>query len=170
MYILFKNTNSADMLRLAAPSVLFICIMQLGGAVLQSVGHIGRAFAASAAAAVIKIIFTVILVPIPGINIYGAVIGSDIGALAGAVINLVNISRYTGLKREYNGDNYNTGSGGSGRACRARSGEDDIRRIGEHFFPNGCGRRGGSACVCSGVLYLRRHEKYPIGLEFLVHI
>lgn len=103
LYILFKNTNSADMLRLAAPSVLFICIMQLGGAVLQSVGHIGRAFAASAAAAVIKIIFTVILVPIPGINIYGAVIGSDIGALAGAVINLVNISRYTGLKREYTG-------------------------------------------------------------------
>lgn len=103
LYILFKNTYSADMLRLAAPSVLFICIMQLTGSVLQSMGHIGRAFTASAAASVIKIICTVVLVPVPELNIYGAVIGTDIGFFVGAVINLVYISRYTGLKREYSG-------------------------------------------------------------------
>lgn len=103
LYILFRNTYSADMLRLASPSVIFICIMQLAGAVLQSMGYIGRAFIASAAAAVIKIICTVALASVPELNIYGAVIGSDIGFFAGAVIDLVYISRYTGLKREYSG-------------------------------------------------------------------
>lgn len=101
LFILFRNTNAAGMLRAAAPSVLFICLMQLTGSVLQAMGHIGRSFAASASAMLVKILFTVLLVPIPGIGIYGAVIGSDVGFLTGAVINLAGLSKFADMRRGY---------------------------------------------------------------------
>lgn len=93
LQLLFHNTYSAPMLRLAAPSVVFICVMQISGAILQSMGHIWRAFAASAAAAAIKLLFSIFLVSRPELNIYGAIIGTDTAFFAGMVINLISVSR-----------------------------------------------------------------------------
>lgn len=90
--ILFHNTYSAPMLRLAAPSVAFICVMQICGAILQSMGYIWRAFAASAAAAVIKLICSAVLASRPELNIYGAIIGTDIAFFVGMVLNLLAVS------------------------------------------------------------------------------
>lgn len=93
LHILFRNTYSAPMLRLAAPSVAFICVMQISGAILQSMGHIWRAFAASAAAAAIKLVFSAFLVSRPEFNIYGAIIGTDVAFFVGMVINLISVAR-----------------------------------------------------------------------------
>lgn len=90
--ILFHNTYSAPMLRMAAPSVLFICVMQICGAILQSMGYIWRSFAAVIAAAFIKLGFSAMLASIPQFNIYGAIIGVDIAFFAGMVINLLSLS------------------------------------------------------------------------------
>lgn len=103
LYILFHNTYSAPMLRLAAPMVIFICIMQLSGAVLQSMGYLGRSFISTLAAITIKITLTVTLASRPEYNIFGAIFASCAGFFTGAVINIVFISIHTGLKREYAG-------------------------------------------------------------------
>ena len=93
LHILFRNTYSAPMLRLAAPSVLFICVMQICGAILQSMGHIWRAFLAMAAAAAVKLLFSAFLVSRPELNIYGAIIGTDIAYCIGMAVNLMSVSR-----------------------------------------------------------------------------
>ena len=89
--ILFKNTASAAMLRLAAPSVIFISVMQISGAILQSLGFINRAFAASVSAAAVKLICSWFLASIPGLNIYGAIIGTNIAFFVGMAVNLVSL-------------------------------------------------------------------------------
>lgn len=91
--ILFHNTYSAPMLKMAAPSVLFICVMQISGAILQSMGYIWRAFAASITAALIKLAFSAVLTARPEFNIYGAIIGTNAAFFVGMVINLLSLSR-----------------------------------------------------------------------------
>lgn len=87
--LLFNNTTSAKMLLLATPSVMFICLMQFTGSVLQAMGKMGCVFISSVVAGVIKLLSAVFIVAIPEINIYGAVIGGDIAYFAGMVMNLV---------------------------------------------------------------------------------
>lgn len=96
--ILFKNTASADILRLSVPSVVFIPLMQLGGAVLQAMGHTDKAFASSLAAGGIKILSAIFLVSQPMFNIYGAAIGSDIAFFVGAAMNFISLSRLKSCK------------------------------------------------------------------------
>lgn len=93
LYILFRNTYSAPMLRCAIPSVLFICVMQFSAAVLQSVGHISRSFIAVIAAVTIKFIVTILLAWRPEFNIYGSIIGTDVGFFVGAALNLWFMSK-----------------------------------------------------------------------------
>lgn len=93
--LLFSNTASADMLRLAAPSVMFICVMQFTAAVLQAMGKMGSVFVSSVVVGVIKLLSAVFLVSRPEINIYGAAVGSDISYFVGMILNLVLIHRAT---------------------------------------------------------------------------
>lgn len=93
LHILFRNTYSAPMLRLAAPSVIFICVMQICGAILQSMGHIRRAVLAAAAAAGVKLLFSAFLVSRPEFNIYGAIIGTDAAYCVGMAVNLISVAQ-----------------------------------------------------------------------------
>lgn len=92
LYFLFKNVSSAPLLRLSAPSVLFVCVMQLSGAVLQSMGCMGKAFVSTLVSGIVRLIFARFLVSVPGINIYGAAIGSDAACFVGMVLNLIFLS------------------------------------------------------------------------------
>lgn len=92
LYILFHNTYSATMLRCAVPSVLFICIMQVSGAILQSTGHLGKSFISILTAVSVKLIMTILLAWRPEFNIYGSIIGTDLGFFLGAVLNLCFMS------------------------------------------------------------------------------
>lgn len=89
LQLLFRNVNSAAMLRMAAPSVLFICVMQISGAILQSLGAIGRTFISSVSAAVVKLCFSIFAVSVPQLNIYGAALGADVSFFVGMVMNLL---------------------------------------------------------------------------------
>ncbi len=97
--LLFHNTTSALMLRLGAPSVMFISVMQLCGVILQAMGYMGKAFISSLAVGVIKLLSAVFLVSVPQINIYGAAIGSDIAFFVGMLLNLLFITYSDPLKK-----------------------------------------------------------------------
>ena len=90
--LLFHNTASSLLLRISAPSVFFICMMQLSGAILQAMGYTGRVFISSLAVGVIKLLSAIFLVSMPKINIYGAAIGSDIAFFVGMVMNFIFLS------------------------------------------------------------------------------
>ncbi|MBR0360184.1 MAG: polysaccharide biosynthesis protein, partial [Clostridia bacterium] len=90
--LLFHNTTSSLLLRISAPSVFFICMMQLSGAILQAMGYTGRVFISSVTVGVIKLLSAIFLVSIPEINIYGAAIGSDIAFFVGMVMNFIFLS------------------------------------------------------------------------------
>ncbi len=87
--LLFNNTASWKMLLYATPSVLFICLMQFTGAVLQAMGKMGCVFISATLAGVIKLLSAVFLVSRPEINIYGAVIGTDVAYFVGMVMNII---------------------------------------------------------------------------------
>ena len=90
--LLFHNTASSLLLRVSAPSVFFICMMQLSGAILQAMGYTGRVFISSVTVGVIKLLLAIFLVSMPKINIYGAAIGSDIAFFVGMVMNFIFLS------------------------------------------------------------------------------
>lgn len=98
--LLFNNTASAKMLQLAAPSVLFICLMQFTGAILQAMGKMGSVFISSTVAGIIKLLSAIFLVSRPEINIYGAVIGGDIAYFAGMVMNIIFLARAQRMRLE----------------------------------------------------------------------
>lgn len=98
--LLFNNTASSLMLRISAPSVFFICMMQLSGAILQAMGYTGRVFVSSLVVGVIKLLSAIFLVSVPEINIYGAPIGSDIAFFVGMVMNLGFLSYRGTCKRK----------------------------------------------------------------------
>ena len=97
--ILFHNTASSLMLKIASPSVFFICMMQLSGSVLQAMGYTGRVFISSLVVGIIKLLSAIFLISIPEINIYGAAIGSDVAFMTGMIMNFIFLSR-TSIKRE----------------------------------------------------------------------
>ncbi|MBQ3427330.1 MAG: oligosaccharide flippase family protein [Clostridia bacterium] len=99
LLIIFHNTYSAPMLRFAAPSVMFICVMQMSCAILQSLGYIWRSFIASVSAACIKLICSAILASVPVLNIYGAIIGSDIAFFVGMVVSLLFVAGCVNSKK-----------------------------------------------------------------------
>lgn len=104
LQLLFHNTTSATMLRLCAPSVMFISVMQLSGAILQAMGYFGRAFISSLMVGVIKLLAALFLVSRPQINIYGAAIGADIAFFIGMMFDLLFIATCDPLKKENKSD------------------------------------------------------------------
>ncbi len=93
LQILFHNTRSSLMLRMSAPSIFFICTMQLSGAILQAMGYTGRVFISSLLVGIIKLLSAIFLVSMPEVNIYGAAIGSDIGFMVGMIANLIFLAK-----------------------------------------------------------------------------
>lgn len=89
LHILFRNTSGAMLLRLSVPSILFVCVMQLSGVILQSMGCLHKVFFSSLSAGAIKLVCAQFLVSCPEVNIYGAAIGSDIAYFVGMVLNLL---------------------------------------------------------------------------------
>lgn len=87
--ILFRNTASGLILRLAAPSVAFICIMQLSSAILQAMGHANLTFISMLVTGGVKLLFAALAVSRPNINIYGAALGQDFAYMAGMMLNML---------------------------------------------------------------------------------
>ena len=56
LYALFRNTSSALMLTMTAPCVVFLCVSQIAGAILNSAGKIMLSFWLAALSIVLKII------------------------------------------------------------------------------------------------------------------
>ena len=79
-------------------SVPFIKLTQTTTSIIQGIGHYIRPIVNLFIGCVLKVILTFILVPIPEINIYGAVIASISAYVLATVLNLISLKQKLKLK------------------------------------------------------------------------
>lgn len=102
LYIIFPGQSQGhNILKYLSISLPFIVLAQTTTAILQGVGKYIRPVVNLAAGCVIKIVLTWILVPIVGINIYGAIIGTIAGYITASLMNLVLLRKTLGIRIDY---------------------------------------------------------------------
>lgn len=79
-------------------SVPFIIITQTTTSIMQGIGHYIRPIINLFIGCIVKVILTFILVPMPNINIYGAVIASISAYLVATILNLISLKKRLKLK------------------------------------------------------------------------
>lgn len=82
-----------QILKYLSISIPFIILAQTSTAILQGIGIYTMPVVNLALGCVVKVILTIILVPIPEINIYGAVIGTIFGYIIASVLNMMLLSK-----------------------------------------------------------------------------
>ena len=96
--IFFSNYDGFGILKYLALTIPFVIITQTTTSILQATNHYVRPVVNLVIGGVVKIILTWILVPIPEINIYGAVIASIIAYLVVALLNIISLINKTKMK------------------------------------------------------------------------
>ena len=89
--IFFKNYQGIEILRYLSLSIPFIIITQTSTSVLQASNHYIRPVINLFIGCLIKVLLTWYLVPIPKINIYGAVIASIGAYITVAMLNMISL-------------------------------------------------------------------------------
>lgn len=98
LLMLFPTQHEGGALIVAgAVSIAFLSLCQIVTGVLQGIGRIKVPVMGALLGAVAKIIFNAILIPIPSINVVGAVIATDVCYLVASVFNLIMLTRITGV-------------------------------------------------------------------------
>ncbi|GAA0745275.1 polysaccharide biosynthesis protein [Clostridium oceanicum] len=82
-------------------AVPFIALSQTATAILQGIGKYMTPVINLAVGCLFKIVITLVLVPIPNINIYGAVIGTITGYVVAAILNLKCIKKKLSISINY---------------------------------------------------------------------
>lgn len=102
MQLLFPgHSEGFEILKYSSISIPFIVISQTTTAILQGVGRYIRPVINLMIGCIIKTMLTIILVPIPNINIYGAVIGSICGYLIAALLNMKVLRKTLNISINY---------------------------------------------------------------------
>lgn len=102
LLMLFPTQHEGGALIVAgAVSVAFLSLCQIVTGVLQGIGKIQIPVIGALMGAVVKVILNAILIPIPSINVVGAVISTDVCYLVAAVFNLIMLTRITGVRPYY---------------------------------------------------------------------
>lgn len=96
--LLYANERAGEPLRAMAPAILFLAIQQMSSAVLQGLGQTIIPLATILLGASCKLIATWFLLPIPGLGIKGAAIGTVLAFLIPAGVNLTAVSFISGAK------------------------------------------------------------------------
>lgn len=100
--LLFPGQSQGfDILQYSSISIPFIIIAQTSTAILQGSGYYITPVLNLAVGCALKIVFTLLLVPIPNINIYGAIFGSTIGYGIAAVLNINLLKRKLNIRINY---------------------------------------------------------------------
>lgn len=95
------HSEGYKILKYLSISIPFIVLCQTSTAILQGVGKYIRPVINLFIGCIIKTILTIILVPMPSINIYGAVIGSIIGYFIAALLNMRSLRKVLDVSINY---------------------------------------------------------------------
>ncbi|WML36316.1 polysaccharide biosynthesis protein [Clostridium sp. OS1-26] len=82
-----------EILQYSAISIPFIIIAQTSTAILQGVGYYIMPVLILGLGCIVKVVITLLMVPIPNINIYGAVVGSIGGYIVASLLNILFLAK-----------------------------------------------------------------------------
>ena len=89
MNLIFPGqTAGYEILQYLSISIPFIILAQTSTAILQGIGVYSKPVSNLALGCIIKGVVTLSLVPVPDINIYGAVIGTILGYFGASILNM----------------------------------------------------------------------------------
>jgi stage V sporulation protein B len=99
MHLVFmKDAAGYEILQYISISIPFIILTQTSTAILQSIGNYMRPVYNLGIGCIVKIIVTYVLVSLPFVNIYGAVIGSILGYITSCILNMYELKRNLNMK------------------------------------------------------------------------
>lgn len=87
--VFFDRYEGIEILRYLSISIPFVIVTQTTTSVLQATNHYIRPVINLVIGCIVKVILTTILVPIPEINIFGAVIASISAYVVVTILNLI---------------------------------------------------------------------------------
>ncbi|HZK22152.1 MAG TPA: polysaccharide biosynthesis protein [Oscillospiraceae bacterium] len=106
--LMYRGTNSASSIPITANvlasyglMMIFLTLSAPTTNMLQAIGKASVPAKVMAASCVVKIVCNFIFIPIPKLNIYGALIGTAIFYVMNTVINLFVLMKNTGIKIKY---------------------------------------------------------------------
>lgn len=91
-----------EILKYLSFALPFIVIAQTTTAILQGVGRYISPVINLAAGCIIKIVLTLILVPLHGLNVYGAIIGTIAGYITASLLNMKLLKKTLNIHLDYN--------------------------------------------------------------------
>lgn len=92
------HSDGGNILKFLSLGIPLIIISQTSTSILQGIGRYKRPVFNLLLGCIVKIIFTEVLVSIPGINIYGAVLGTLLGYLTACILNLITLAKTLKIK------------------------------------------------------------------------
>lgn len=110
-----EKTITINMLKIAAPAIIVLSLMQTSAAELIALNKIYAPFFSSALGGAVKLMLSYILLKNPYINVYGAIISDIAGYFVACLINLVYIKKANKPKESFNEQTYDRGLGTQGR-------------------------------------------------------
>ncbi|NLA72938.1 MAG: polysaccharide biosynthesis protein [Clostridiales bacterium] len=106
--LMYRGTNSASSIPITAnvlasygAMMIFLTLSAPATNMLQAIGKASVPAKVMAVSCVVKIVCNFIFIPIPKLNIYGALIGTAIFYIMNTVINLFVLIRNTGIKLKF---------------------------------------------------------------------
>lgn len=98
IYILLKYNDGYNIMLVGSCIVIFMALFQIQISILQGIGRIYIVTFYSILGIIIKYTVNYILIAIPSINIYGAIIGSLLGFLVPVILNSIYVKVILKLK------------------------------------------------------------------------
>lgn len=98
IYRIIYGAGGVEILSWFAPAVLFLGLEQVTAGILQGLGRPNLPLINFLVGAIIKITVTFITTGLPGLNLYGAALGTACGAGVTASLNLTAVKRLVGIK------------------------------------------------------------------------
>lgn len=98
-----SNPGGGILLTVGAVSIIFLALYQIVTGMLQGIGKLRVPALAALAGGVVKILVNLLLIPIPSINVVGAVISTTACYVVASSINLYMLSKSTNTRPDFMG-------------------------------------------------------------------
>lgn len=97
------HPEGGSLLQVGAVSIIFFALVQITTGMLQGSGYVYIPAIAALCGALLKIPLNRLLIPIPQINVHGAVISTIACCMVAAIIDLVMLKKKTGVRLDFMG-------------------------------------------------------------------
>ncbi len=102
LHMLFPNApDGGALLTIGAISIIFLALCQTATGVLQGIGHIKVPVVGAVLGAIVKVILNAVLIPIPQLNILGAVLSTTGCYVVASAFDVYVLSRITHVRFDF---------------------------------------------------------------------